>query len=488
LTSFAVHPVDLEPSLVAESTYATRRRRARIDVAAVVSVMICLLYLIPGTLIVPNMSFAGRPALLVAFALFAWWALTRLNRRLVMTGPQPIRWAAFLYLAGTMGSYLAGLLRGLPGLEANAQNFAMLQLFQFLGVALVVADGIPNWERLKGVLRVFVWCAGYMAAIGIIQSTTQINIAEYLVVPGLEVKGGIIGLSQRGSGEFFRVASTAAHYIEFSALMAVALPFAIHFARYAALKRHRYFAGLVAVLTAVAVPMSISRTGVVALGAVLAVMMIAWSWRVRYNMLLLGTVVVAGMMVVRPGLLGTVSYMFTGAEEDPSISGRTDDYELVGHWFSQRPWLGRGPNTLVPELYDGLVLDNQWLYTLVTGGLVGVIVFALMHLTAIVLAGIAWRRSQIEEDRHLCAALISAQVVSLLVAATVDSLWFTTFALTVFLLMGVCGAVWRLTHPARTVRTSTVVSYNDQPERDTAHEAERVADAVIRIAPVYRRR
>ncbi|MEU4563804.1 O-antigen ligase family protein [Actinoplanes sp. NPDC023936] len=456
MSAVGYHPSDFEPSLVHAGTYATRRV-VRLDVATTVCVMIGFLYLIPGTLIVPNMSFAGRPALLICFALFVWWVLTRLNHRLAMSGPQPMRWASFVYLFGTTASYLAGMLRGLPGLEANAQNFAMLQILQFIGITLVVADGIANWDRLKAVLRFFLWCAGYMAAIGIIQSTAQINLAEYLIPPGLEVKGSIIGFSERGS-DFFRVASTAAHYIEFSAIMAIAVPFGIHFTRFAERKWHRYAAGFCTVLCAAALPMSISRTGVVALGAVLLVMLVPWGWRMRYNMLLLTVGMMGALAAVRPGLLGTVTYMFTGAEEDPSISGRTDDYELVGHWFAQRPWLGRGPNTLVPELYQGLVLDNQWLYTVVTQGIVGVAVFAGMHLTAIVLAGIAWRRSDRPEDRHLCAALIAAQVVSMLVAATVDSLWFTSFAITVFLFMGACGTVWRLTHPAARVRTSRVAA------------------------------
>jgi polysaccharide biosynthesis protein PslJ len=41
-----------------------------------------------------------------------------------------------------------------------------------------------------------------------------------------------------------------------------------------------------------------------------------------------------------------------------------------------------------------------------------------------------------------------------LVAATFDSLSFTTFATTIALMIGLCGTVWRFTHPARTVRTS----------------------------------
>jgi O-antigen ligase len=180
----------------------------------------------------------------------------------------------------------------------------------------------------------------------------------------------------------------------------------------------------------------------------------AWNWRMRYNMLIITVAVVGALVVLRPGLLGTLRSMFVGADEDPSITGRTDDYEMVSHWFSQRPWLGRGPGTLIPDLY--IILDNQWLMTLVTGGVIGIAALAAFHLTCIALASVALRRSVTEEDRHLCAALISAQVVAILVGATFDSFSFTTFAFTLALMSGLCGAVWRFTHPTRMIRTSTV--------------------------------
>ena len=449
-----MHPVDLEPSLIGARTYASRRRHTRIDVAGVLSIMICLLYLLPGRMIVPNLTYAGRPALLVALALFFWWVLARLNPWLVVVGPQPLRWAVLACLLSLMLSYLAGLLRGLPTLEANAQDFGVLLTVQFLGVVLVAADGIPNWERLNGVLRVLVWGAGFAAIAGIYSSVTGVDVADYYPIPGLELKGGEVGFESRGVG--FRVAGTATHYIEFSAIMAMAVPFAIHFARFATERRHRRAAAIVAVLTAAAVPMAISRTGVVALGATMLVMVPAWTWRMRYNLLVMGLGVVAALFLLKPGLLGTIEALFAGAEDDPSISGRTQDYDLVGHWFAARPWFGRGPVTLVPELYRGLVLDNQWLYTLVTQGLVGVIVLAALHITCITLAGLALRRATRPADRHLCAALIATQVVAILVEGTVDSFYYTTFTITLALLCGVCGAVWRFTHPASTVRTSTV--------------------------------
>jgi hypothetical protein len=66
----------------------------------------------------------------------------------------------------------------------------------------------------------------------------------------------------------------------------------------------------------------------------------------------------------------------------------------------------------------------------------------------------ALKRSNEPEVRHLCAALISTQFMGLIVAATFDSLGYLTYATTLGLTIGLCGTVWRLTHPARMVRTS----------------------------------
>ena len=455
MSSALLHPVDLEPSLLGAGTYSTRRRQARVDAAALLSVMVGLLYCLPVQLIVPEMTYAGRPALLVAFALSCWWLLTRLGPRLVMQGPQPMRWVVFVYIVSILLSYLAGVQRGLPYLEAHAQDFTMVVTFEFFGVVLMAADGIPNWQRLQGILRVFVWSAAFVAVVGLTQSTFKYNIAEHITLPGLQFKSHLADFQPRGNGGLFRVAGTTTHYIEFSTVMAMAVPFAVHIAKFGPNKRARVAAAVSGLLMAAVIPMAISRTGVLALAVAVAVMFVlAWDWRTRYNMLIFGTTIVAALVAARPGLLGTLMRLFVLADEDPSITGRTDDYAQVGAWFAQRPWLGRGPGTLIPDVY--IILDNQWLYTLVTGGILGIIALAALHIAGITLAGIALRRSSRAEDRHLCAALISVQVVSIVVSGTFDSLSFTTFSFTVALACGLSGAVWRLTHPQRFVRTSTV--------------------------------
>lgn len=453
MTASAVHPADLEPSLVGERVYVTRRRYTRIDAAVLLSAMICLLDLIPASLILPGMTDIGRPALVLALLLWFWWVLVRLNPRLVLVGPQPIRWAVLVYGLSVLISYAAGFLRGLTAIEANGADRALLSTAVFTGVILTAADGIPNWERLRGVLRVFVWCSLFMALVGIVQFSTKLDLTQYLMVPGLQAKGWVPDFAARGAGDFFRVASTATHYIEFSTVMAMALPFAIHFALYAPSRGKRKAFLFSALVIAAAVPVALSRTGILALVVVIAVMMPVWGWRMRYNVLGFTAVLGALLMLGRPGLLGTLRDMFTNAQEDSSIQARTERYGLVGYYFAQRPWLGRGTGTWIAPQYQ--ILDNQWLGLALSNGLVGVAALVILHIAAIVLAIIALRRATTAEDRHLCAALVSTQIIAMVVAATFDSLSFTTFSTTLALMTGFCGTVWRFTHPARTVRTST---------------------------------
>jgi O-antigen ligase len=323
-------------------------------------------------------------------------------------------------------------------------------------VILVVADGLPNWARLTLVLKALVVCGSVMAVIGLLQSIAKLDLTQYVVIPGLQMKGWVPAQDTRGVAA--RVASTTMHYIEFSAVMAMVLPLGIHLARFSPDRRQRRRYAVLAVLIAAAVPMAISRTGIVALVVELAVMFVVWSWRFRYNMIVTAGFLLAGFAVIKPGLIGTIRNLFTNAGEDSSVTARTERYALVGHYFAQRPWLGRGTGTWIPPQYQ--ILDNQWLALALSGGIVGVVALATLHIMASTLAVIAWRRAVTEEDRHLCAALLSSQVVAILVGYFFDSLSFTTYATVLSVMVGLCGAAWRFTHPSRTIRTSTTRWYD----------------------------
>ena len=448
--SLSLHPTDLEPSFVASGTYATRRRFTRIDAAGLLSIMICLVMLIPARLILPSLSEVGRPAVLLGIGLWCWWVLVRFSPRLMVGGPQPMRWMVMFYMVSLLTSYAAGYWRGLTSMEANGADRAILAALGFTGVVLTAADGIPNWDRMRGVLRMLVWCAGIVGFLGLVQFAFWLDVTQYIVIPGLSSNGVVPGFELRGGA--IRVASTMTHYIEFSTVMAMTLPFAIHFARFAPRRRARQLFMVAATVIAAAIPATVSRTGFVAVGLALIVMIPVWSWRMRYNMAMVSTFLVAGLIVMKPSLTTTLVNLFTNASGDTSVTTRTKRYEMVSYYFEQRPWLGRGTGTWISPQYQ--FLDNQWLAQALSTGILGVAMLALLHLTAITLAFISLRRSNSVEDRHLCAALIATQLIALVVAGLFDALSFSTYTMVLALMVGLTGTVWRLTHPARVVRTT----------------------------------
>ena len=449
---------DLEPSLIFGQTYVTRRRITHIDAAALLSLTVILISVIPAQLIIPGMTDLGRPGLIVGMVLFCWSVLARFSSQLTMTGPQPMRWAVLAFMVAAIISYAVGSLRGLTSMEANAADRTMLFFCIFTGVVLVAADGIPNWMRLRHVLKVLVVCGALISAIAIAQYVTGYDLTRFLRIPGLQAKGWTPGFEARGGG--VRVASTATHYIELAALLSLILPFAIHFACFSRRPHRRQLSLIATVLIAGGIATTISRTGMLAVGLVLVCLVAVWTWRLRYNIGVLTGGALAALAVVSPGLFKTLLHLFDNPSSNPAFTVRQARYPLAFGYFAQRPWLGRGTGTWVSPQYQ--ILDNQWLDTLITNGMVGVATLAGLHLTGIALAWTALRRSATIEDRHLCAGLVATQLIGIAVAGTFDSLSFMSYATILALTLGMCGTVWRLTHPKATVRNSTTRWFLDR--------------------------
>jgi O-antigen ligase len=450
VTTGVARQFDLEPSHLRDRTYATRRRRRLIDVSALIGLMIIALYLLPSALVAPQLSTAGRPALLLGLVLAAAWGFTKLHPQLAMRGPQPIRWAVAVWLVALLLSYAAGQSRGLAAVEATSSDLSMIYNLVFCGIILACADGIPTRERLDDLLRVLVWSGAAMALIALVQALLELDLTQYIQLPGFEFHHELIGFEQRAG--FERIASTTGHYIELSAVMAITLPFAIHVARFGQPRLVRQLATIAGLLIAITIPMTLSRTGILAAMVMGVTMLPAWSWRVRFNLAAVALGLTAVAIVGRPGFMGTVQSLFTDWSEDNSIQGRTSRYDIVFEFFHERPWLGRGPGTFVPDVY--LILDNQWLGILVSSGLIGVAGLATLHLTAIWLAWKVIKNSSDPADRHLAACLLTAQVIAVVGAGTFDSFAFTTFATAVAICTGFTGALWRLTHRSPQVRST----------------------------------
>lgn len=435
----------LTPRLLEGATYATAQRRHLFDVGFLISIMVMMLAVIPSPLAVPALSDLGHPATLMSFVLFGAWVFSRMHPRFVTRGFQPMRWLMAFFFASLLCSYAAGLMRGMPSLEDNAAVRGIISTFGFMGIILCMADGVHSLSRLDGIIRVMLLGGAVMAVIGIMQAMLSFDITAYIQVPGLTYHGRLNGLEERGAG-LYRVASTTGHYIEFSTVMAMLLPFAVHMGRFAPTRPMRQWAAIGGALMFLAVPMTMSRTGIVALAMALIVMVPAWSWRMRLNIVVPTIGLLTSLIFTMPGLLGTIIGLFGGWDTDPSVQGRAEDWDLIqekgwldGHWI-----FGRGQGTFIPTSYTWL--DNEWLQMLIGGGIVGVAALVAMHLGAIWMAGLAYRRSQ-GATRHLAACLISTQMIAIAVGFTFDSLGFRTYAFFLAVLTGAAACLWRLTAP-----------------------------------------
>jgi O-antigen ligase len=447
-------------------TYLSARRSATVydgvtpavrhfpDATAALVVVIMFSYLLPARLIFPPLTTLGRPGIMMGFVLVFWWSLTRLHPTLVTRGQQPMRWALGLYLA-TMGvSYIAGEARGMSVLEANQADRTILMAFAGAGVLLAAADGVLTRDRIDYVLRSLCWGSTVMALVALTQFMFRVDLTTHLKLPPLLVfQQDLIGFDERGGGGLVRVAGTAGHFIEFSVLMVIGLVVAIHYARFSTTRRGRQIYGALAMVQAAVIPISLSRTGVLALAAAILLFILVWPLRTTFNVLVIGFFLAALIQVGKPGLLGTLRALLFAGENDPSVQGRLEDYAFVAPYIKERPWFGRGIGTWLPELYQ--LLDNQWLVTLVTTGIVGVAGLALFFLVGIVVAGRVRRFAGSERDRDLAAVLAVTIGVAAVSAFTFDALYFSTYFITVHLLLGLAGALWRLTRADRINRAGT---------------------------------
>lgn len=411
------------------------------DAVTVLTWFAVLLVVLPARLVVPGLGGAGRPAVIVGVLAAGWWMVGRLL-------PSPggrsrrgniARQVLWLYLVAFAVAYALGYARGLPGDEASATDRALIVTVAMAGVALLALDGIMDRKRLDVLLQRLTVAGAIMAAVGIFQFATGVDLASKIRVPGLVLNRDLYGISQRGGPGFRRIAGTAGHPIEFGVVAAMLVPLAIHYAIFATSRVERQWRWIVVAALALAVPLSISRSGSIALAVALLTMVLVWTRPQRRRALVAIVVSTVLLRSAIPGLLGTIRSLFKNARTDPSITGRTADYEDAFGYVAQRPWFGRGPRTFLPEKY--IVLDNQYLNTLITMGYVGLASLVLLFVGAFMAGRQVYRRAADEETRHLGQALAAAFLAAALTSFTFDSLAFAMFSGVLFLLLGAAGAL-----------------------------------------------
>lgn len=427
-----------------------------------VTAFLALQFLIPARLVIGGLGAAGRPSVVIALGLSLIWIASWFGSNIIPVGFQPVRWLVTAFFATAVLAYAVGYTRGLSEAEASGSNRHLILIIAMCGLAVSIADGVPDRRTLDAILRRLTHFSGVMAAVGAIQALFRVNPTNYVRIPGLQANAALIGIGERGDHDFARVAGTANHFIEFGVVLAMVIPIAVHYALQSTDRLQQIRRWGLTLLIASGVPFSISRSAVVSLAVGLTVLAFAWTWRTRILALIIGVVATAAFHALRPGVLGTIRSLFKNSKYDPSVQHRIDDYPIVKGYFSDRPWLGRGLGTFLPRQY--ILLDNEFLVTLICGGLVALATFLMLFVGGY-FVGRSIRHHGIDDSaRHLGQVLAASLVAALIASATFDSMSFPTFVGVLFLLLGAMGALFRL-------RRVTDVSPTDRNSRSRPVES-----------------
>jgi polysaccharide biosynthesis protein PslJ len=432
--------VTSEPVLSAADFGIARPRSRRIDAVAILSFYLFLLMILPADLVFSPVGAAGGPATLFALLIFMFYAGEWLsNGKSIDRGPQPMRLIAVLFTCSIVASYASANRHLLPVLQKNAADRGLMFMFGWLGVLLLAADGIDDAQRLRTLFRRQVLGATIMAVIGVIQFATTVNLADYIKIPGLAILPELSDLITRGA--FVRPFATASHPIEFGAVLVMSLPLALHQARFAPPGK-RAWRWLQVVVIALVTPMTVSRSAILAVAVVGIVLLPSWTRRERRVTYGLVAAAIAAVWVAVPGLVSTLGDLFLSIGSDDSTESRTRAISDSWAYVGQNPWLGRGFGTFQPATY--FFVDDQYVSTLIGTGIIGLLALAMIFVAGWMISRTARRYLAGAESRHLGQCLAASVAVAAVSFSNYDALSFPMASGLTFLLLGCCGAYWRL--------------------------------------------
>jgi O-antigen ligase len=412
----------------------------RRDTVSVLTLYVLFLMAIPSRYVFGPLGGAGAPSTILGVILFINYLLKWLHPGSSYGSfKQPLKLAGLGLFCAFIAAYVTGSLHKLQATPQNGADRSLILISAWFGVLLLTADGISNLDRLRTLIRRMVLGASLMALLGITQFFTGLNLAKYIVIPGLTTNVPFTDLTTRGS--FVRPAATAIHPLEFGFVLAVILPFAIHQAKYAParLKRRRW---LQVGLIALALPMTVSRSAI--LGFIIAMIVILPTWPRRERWQALGVVVLgAGVIVFMiPGMFKTFRGLFLAIGTESSTASRTSAYASAVPLVAKHLWFGTGFGTFLSNVY--FYTDNQYLNSLIELGVVGVIALVAIFIVGWITARRARALAADPETRHLAQCMAAACAVAMVGFATFDTLYFPMAVGVTFLTLGCTAALYRL--------------------------------------------
>lgn len=420
------------------------------DAVTWLSAFLVLLLALPAQLVVVQLGSMGSPATLIGLALVLWWGWHHLHRdRPIGVGVQPVRWAALGVLLAVLVSYAWAMIQPIPSDDISPGDSALLRLISLLGLVLVANDGIQTPLRMHRVVTFLVVGAAAVSMLAIVQFVTGQLWVDRIEIPGLSASTSLVLGDRQG---LTRPSGTATHAIEFASFLTMVLPLAIMDAR-TRMRRHPAWILLIVVITGAAL-LSLSRTAILCLVVGIAIITPALPrlWRMFVAIGAAAMVLAAGVLV--PGLIGTLRGLFLSIGEDSSVQSRTSSYSVALDYFERNPIFGTGVGTFLPKYW---ILDNMYLQFALEAGLLGLLALLGLLVTALVVAKKASSLLPEGPDRDITIGLIGAISAGAVSFAFFDGLSFPQASCTLFLLVGMAGAYWRIARQAPFVPRVTPV-------------------------------
>jgi len=408
--------------------------RTPMDATTVLTIYATLLLAIPSDLAVGPLGGAGSPSALFGLGMLLWWCWHQVHLRRGADAVfiwHPVRTAFAIFVLFVLASFVVASISPLPMAEANGADRALIQVAAFAGIVVVSHDGIPTRARFLALTRRISLLGGLYASLGLLQFTTHKSYVDAISIPGLQ-PSGFGGIDIRGG--FVRASATGIHSVEYAMVLTMILPIALTLAlRDTERSRiNRWFPAVAILLASV---LSVSRSALVGLAAVMVVLVM--SWRPRERKLALWAILGSGAAIylLVPGMAGTMLGMFGGS--DPSIASRTDSYGLATAFIRDAPLLGRGMGTFLPAYR---ILDNQYLGLLIEIGILGTSAFLAVLVAAMVVAYRGGWRTLPGLHRDLATAVMAAVLGGGLLTGFFDAFSFPQACGLLMMATGLCGA------------------------------------------------
>lgn len=446
-----------------------------------------LLLAVPSQLIFAPLGAPGTPANLWALGGLLCWVCATVGGLNSVRGPTATRIAVGALTVAVLAAYANGTISGwyappdvrqltdelwtlvppsvseITATMIKAADRGLLSFAGWMAVVLIAAEGIRSWRDLELVVAAAAWLGTLLAGLGLVQFVWGLDIARYIQIPGLTPNADFGAVMSRSV--LNRVSGTAVHPIEFGVVLASLFPVALHYSLH---RWGRRGALLPVGLVLVGATLSVSRSAILVLAVTLLVLLLGWpnAWRLRA--LMLAPFILVGLRLAIPGLVGTIVSLFKNVQNDPSVSGRTDDYGVVFELYGEHPWLGRGLFTFVPRHYR--ILDDQYLMILLEVGALGLAATLLLILTGFVNGQRARRWARTARSRHLGLALSASILGSAVGMVTFDAWGFPMAAGSSFLLIGLaCAAAQLAVEERPRERLAVPVETDtDDPRREAA--------------------